>query len=75
MSGGLPRVTFDGGGKGVYILHIHISCDFNRLSYIHLYRNFYYEWWGLYPKIQHGAWVFLLNKVLSRSQISLNNIK
>ena len=50
MSGGLPRVTFDGGGLGVYI------------SYIHLFLGFYtwytclrhtYIWVGLFPKIQH----------------------
>jgi len=40
MSGGVPRVTFDGGGQGVYISYIHLLPDFihgNHTSCICIY--------------------------------------
>lgn len=44
MSGGMPRVTFDGGGKGVYISYTHLLLNFEigslYISLIHLSRDF-----------------------------------
>lgn len=51
MSGGLPRVTFDGGGEVVYISYIHLLSDIY-LDFIFLktggYIPYIYLWGAIY---------------------------
>lgn len=70
MSGGLPRVTFDGGGKWVYISYTHLLLNFEigslYLSLIHLYRICRYG--GAISKNSTLGGGVLINKVLSNSE-------
>ena len=54
MSGAVPRVTFDGGGEGVYLSYIHLLPDF-----IHGYTSRLYTYGGISNNTVHRGAIYI----------------